>query len=218
MYYNIFIELIPNESICSIVTSECVVVGKDLGWKNNQNKSCRFQKVMQLYSSQFFLFEAILTPKYLIYKILWKVILKESICSIVISEYVVVVKDHRWRSTQNKSSKSRKVTQLCNWQLFIWNYLSNKNYIWILTLEIQKFQMTSDGETTKPKVVDLKKLCNFVVNFFIWNHLSNKKSCEYPHIWNLNFSNDLGWRNDQNKSCSSRKVIQLYSWRPFHLK
>jgi hypothetical protein len=69
---------------------------------------------MQLYSSQFFLFEAILTPKYLIYKILWKVILKESICSIVISEYVVVVKDHRWRSTQNKSSKSRKVTQLCN--------------------------------------------------------------------------------------------------------
>ena len=33
--------------------------------------------------------------------------------------------------------------------------------------------MTSDGETTKIKVVDLKKLYSFVTdNFFIWNHLS----------------------------------------------
>ena len=32
--------------------------------------------------------------------------------------------------------------------------------------------MTSDGDTTKMKVVDLKKLWNFVVdNFFIWIHL-----------------------------------------------
>ena len=23
--------------------------------------------------------------------------------------------------------------------------------------------------------------------FFIWNHLSKKKSREFPHIWNLNF-------------------------------
>jgi len=76
--------------------------------------------------------------------------------------------------------------------------------------------MTSDGEMTKTKVVDLKKLYNFVVdNFFIWNHLSMKKSREFAHIWNSNFSNDLGWRNNQNKSCSSQKIMQLYSWRLF---
>jgi hypothetical protein len=29
--------------------------------------------------------------------------------------------------------------------------------------------MTSNGETTKTKVVVLKKLCNFIIdNFFIW--------------------------------------------------
>jgi hypothetical protein len=42
------IELIPKESICSIVTSECVVVGHDLGWRTDENKSCRSQKVTQL--------------------------------------------------------------------------------------------------------------------------------------------------------------------------
>jgi hypothetical protein len=32
--------------------------------------------------------------------------------------------------------------------------------------------MTSDGETTETRVVDLEKLQNFVVNnFFIWIHL-----------------------------------------------
>ena len=32
--------------------------------------------------------------------------------------------------------------------------------------------MTSDEETTNMEVVDLEKLCNFVVdNFFIWIHL-----------------------------------------------
>ena len=42
-----------------------------------------------------------------------------------------------------------------------------------LTFEIWIFQMTSDGETTKTKVIDLKKLNNFAVdNIFIWNHLA----------------------------------------------
>jgi hypothetical protein len=37
-----------------------------------------------------------------------------------------------------------------------------------LKFEIRIFQTTSDGETTKTKAVDLKKLYNFVVdNFFI---------------------------------------------------
>jgi hypothetical protein len=46
--------------------------------------------------------------------------------------------------------------------------------------------MTSDGETTKIKVVDLEKLWNFVVdNFLIWNHLINEN-----YVWifkNLKF-------------------------------
>jgi len=49
-----FIELVPNESKCSIVTSECVVVGKNLGWRNNQIKSCGYRKVMHFPSSQHF--------------------------------------------------------------------------------------------------------------------------------------------------------------------
>jgi hypothetical protein len=32
---------------------------------------------------------------------------------------------------------------------------------------------------------------------------------EFCHIWNSNSSNDLGWRNDRNQSCRSRKVIKV---------
>jgi hypothetical protein len=47
-----------------------------------------------------------------------------------------------------------------------------------LKFEIWIFKVSSDGEMTKTKVVDLEKLCNFVVdNFFIWNHLVKKKLC-----------------------------------------
>jgi len=71
-----------------------------------------------------------------------------------------------------------------------------------------------DREVHKTKVLDLKKLYNFIVdNFFIWNYLSNKN-----YIWSLKFSNELGWRNDQNKTCRFQKVIQFCSWQLFHLK
>jgi hypothetical protein len=87
-------------------------------------------------------------------------------------KHVVVVKDLRWRSNQNKSCRFQKLCNIVVDNVFVWNHLSNENYIWILTFEFWIFQMTSDGETTKTKVVDLKKLCNFVVdNFFIWNNL-----------------------------------------------
>ena len=44
--------------------------------------------------------------------------------------------------------------------------------------KIRIFQTTSDGKTTKTKVVGLEKLWNFVVdNFFIWNHLVMQKLC-----------------------------------------
>ena len=47
--------------------------------------------------------------------------------------------------------------------------------------KIRIFQTTSDGKTTKTKVVGLEKLWNFVVdNFFIWNHLVTEK-----YVWSF---------------------------------
>jgi hypothetical protein len=49
--------------------------------------------------------------------------------------------------------------------------LSRKIMFQFFTFEIWIFQMISNGETTKTKVVDLEKFYNFVVdNFLIWNH------------------------------------------------
>ena len=84
----------------------------------------------------------------------------------------------RLRRTLYQSCSTRRDLPLCSLKsfklrsfgcpnIFFWNHLSNKNYIWFLKLKIWIFQMTSDGETTKTKVVDLEKLSNFVVdNFF----------------------------------------------------
>ena len=99
--------------------------------------------------------------------------------------------DVRWRQTLYQSCSTRRDLQLyslnfCNLRsfgcpnIFIWNNLSNENYIWFLKFKIWIFQTASDGETPKTKVVDLEKLCNFVVdNFFICNHLVFQNS-----IWN----------------------------------
>jgi hypothetical protein len=70
----------------------------------------------------------------------------------------------------------------------------------------------SDGETTKTKVVDLEKLCNFVVyNFFISSHfdaerfdsqdckeiIPKESLCSIVTSEFVVVGNDLGWRNDQ---------------------
>jgi hypothetical protein len=95
---------------------------------------------------------------------------KEFMCSIVISECVVVVKNLGWRSNKNKSCRSQKIIQLYSVDnFFIWNHLEFSHS------KFEIFQTTSDEEATKTKVVDLKKLFNFVFdNFFTWNHLSNE--------------------------------------------
>ena len=72
--------------------------------------------------------------------------------------------------------------------------------------------MTSDGETTKMKVVHLEKLYNLVV----YNFFDLKSSCQGKLLLNFSnlkfkFENDIGWRNYQNKSCRYQKVIQLCS-------
>ena len=74
----------------------------------------------------------------------------------------------------------------------------------LLKFKIWIFQTSSDGEMAKMKVIDPTKLYNFVVdNFFIWNHLVKENYVWISHIWNLNFLNDPGSRNNKNKICRS---------------
>jgi len=56
--------------------------------------------------------------------------------------------------------------------------MTNKKYVWISHLKFKIFKRPQiDSETTKIKIVDIKKLWNFIVdNFFIWNHVVNKKT------------------------------------------
>jgi hypothetical protein len=57
--------------------------------------------------------------------------------------------------------------------------LSLKTKFQFKNFEIWIFQMTSDGETPKMKVVGLKKLWKFVVdNFLIWSHLAHEN-----YVW-----------------------------------
>ena len=66
----------------------------------------------------------------------------------------------------------------------------------------------SDEEMIKIKVVDLKKLHNFVVdNFLIWNHFVKENYVWISKVWNLNFWNVLKRINDQNESCRSQKAM-----------
>ena len=59
---------------------------------------------------------------------------------------------------------------------FIWNHLSNENYVWFLTFGIRIFQTISDGETLKTKlqISNVGQLCSwqlFKVKSFIQRKL-----------------------------------------------
>ena len=55
-------------------------------------------------------------------------------------------------------------------------------------------------------------LWNFVVDkFFIWNLLVVENYVWISQIWNLNFVNDLGWRNYQYKSFRWNFVVDNFS-------
>jgi hypothetical protein len=73
-----------------------------------------------------------------------------------------------------------------------------------IKFEIWMFRMTLDGETTKIKVVDPKRLYNFVAdNFLIWNHLVKEN-----YIWifkNLKFE----FLNTLDGQTAKTKVIDL---------
>ena len=115
----------------------------------------------------------------------------------------------------------------------------NRHPIVKLHSEFWNFQTTSDGQTTKKKVVYLKMLYNFIVaNFFILNHLLKFKFFKWPKqkLYNFvfaNFSFEIIYlrkiifefltfeiwifqtisngKNNKNESCRSRKFIQVRS-------
>jgi len=99
---------------------------------------------------------------------------------------------------RNQSYISRWELQLYSWWLFhLKSFVVLKLCFKFSQFEIQICETTSDGETSKTKVVDLEKLYNFIVDdFFIWNNLYKKKSREFPHIWNSNF---FQTKSDENK-------------------
>jgi hypothetical protein len=74
--------------------------------------------------------------------------------------------------------------KLCNWWFFSFEIiLSTLSIFEFLKFKIQILKTTSDGKTINMKVVDLKKLWNFVVDdVFIWNHLVNVKYIWIPQI------------------------------------
>jgi len=75
-----------------------------------------------------------------------------------------------------------------------------------------------DGEATKTKVIDLEKLCNFVVdNFFIWNHLCNEN-----YVWFLKFKIWIFQTISDGETLKTKlqisNVVQLCSWQLFNVK
>ena len=86
---------------------------------------------------------------------------------------------------------------------FSWNHLLFQNVVssWhFLKFKFWIDKIKSHEKMTKMKVVDLSKCC------FIWIHFVKENYVWISQILNFNFSNDLGWRNNQNESCRSRKA------------
>jgi hypothetical protein len=120
------------------------------------------------------------------------------------------------KNHQPKSCRYWRVMRLCHWQCFGLKLSCHAKLC--LNFKIWIFQTISDGKTTKIKVVGLELQWNFVIdNFLIWNHLIIEKFVWSFQIWNSNFVNGLVCRNYQNKTCRSRKVMQLYSWSHFQI-
>jgi hypothetical protein len=107
--------------------------------------------------------------------------------------------------------------KLCTWQHF--GLKSSRQAKFCLNFKIWIFQTTSDGKTTKIKVVGLEMLWNFIIdNFLIWDHLVIEKICLKFQIWISNFVNGLGRRNFQNmqvvdlKNLCNFTVDNIFIW------
>ena len=80
----------------------------------------------------------------------------------------------------------------------------------------------SDEEMTKIKVVDLGEFYNFVAGDFCSrkSFVVSKSYLKFSFlkIQNLNCSNQITWKDDQNESCRSWKVIEICSWQLFDFR
>jgi hypothetical protein len=124
---------------------------------------------------------------------------------------------HKWPNNQNKLCKSWEVIEFYSWQHFhLKSYCQRKLRLYLKILKFELWKTTSKEKTTNMKVVGIEELWNFIVdNILVWIILSCKTIFEF---WNLKFSNYLGWKNHQNKSCRSWNVMKLCNWQHFYLK
>ena len=126
-----FIEFIPKELLCSIVTSVCTDIVNDLGWRSDQSKSCGSQKHMHLCSWQLLHLKSSIQRKLRLNFHIWNLIFSN---------------DLGWRNDQNKACRCRKVMHLFSSQLFhLKSSIQGKLHLNFLTFEIQILQTTSDG-------------------------------------------------------------------------
>ena len=76
----------------------------------------------------------------------------------------------RWKQTLYQSCRSRRDRQLYSWWLFhLKSFVVLKLCFKFSQFKIQICETTSNGETSKTKVVDLDKNYNFIVNDFHLN-------------------------------------------------
>ena len=80
----------------------------------------------------------------------------------------------------------------------------------------------SNEKTIEIKVIYSDVFNKFYVHdFLIWNHLSIQNlilKLPFIEINNLNFSNFVKWKDDQNISCTSWWVLQLWCLQYFHFR
>ena len=130
-----------------------------------------------------------------------------------------------WTNDQNKSCTSWWVVQLsCSWLFKMKSFGVSKYCLNLPFLEIQNLNY-SNRVTWK---YDQNKSCRswWVLqlscsSLFHRKSFGVSKSCLkflFFEIQNLNCSNQVTWKDDQNKSCRSRWFVELCSWQKIYLK
>ena len=92
-----FIEFIPKELLCSIVTNVCADIVNDLGWRSDQSKSCGSKKHMHLCSWQLLHLKSSIQRKLRLNFHIWNLIFSN---------------DLEWRNDPNKTCRCRKIMHL----------------------------------------------------------------------------------------------------------
>jgi hypothetical protein len=109
----------------------------------------------------------------------------------------------------------RKMSRLCSWQLFD---LKSSCGPYRVNWPVGGWQVLNVLRWRNYQNESCRNLWNFVVDdFLIWNHLlGHIGQIVFVVYFVVYFStgrqvlNDLGWRNYQNESCRSQKVMKLW--------